>query len=64
MSTLESAVDDLTAFHMACDVPILPSPTVPPQARVDLRRDILREEWRETDDAMAAGDLVGIADCG
>ncbi len=32
MSTLESAVDDLTAFHMACDVPILPSPTVPPQA--------------------------------
>lgn len=62
MSTLKPIMDDLRAFHTACDVPIIPTPTIPDADRVELRRNILAEEWRETDLAMAMGDMVEIAD--
>ena len=54
-------LNDVADFHAACDVPIMRECAIVAN-RVELRRDILREEWRETDEAMAAGDMVELAD--
>lgn len=58
---MRSLMADVEAFHRACDVPVLASPRIVPE-RVELRRDILREEAEETDTALADGDLVALAD--
>lgn len=60
-SGMSGLLDDVSAFHKACDVPIGDRPAIR-ASRVELRRRILREEWKETDDAMADGDLVELAD--
>lgn len=60
---LAGALHDVAAFHRACDMPILPTPQIPPQARVALRQELIREEVvRELLPAMERGDLVEIAD--
>lgn len=54
---------DVTAFHQACDVPVVDVPTIPPPDRVALRIDLIREEVvRELIPAMEDGDMLGIAD--
>lgn len=58
---MKNLLNDVADFHRACDVPVLSSPTFVPE-RVELRRSLLREECRETDEAMQRGDLVEIAD--
>lgn len=60
---MKQCIDDVTAFHVACDVPILSTPTIPSPERVELRMELIREEVnRELLPAMAAADLPEIAD--
>lgn len=60
---LKTLVDDVSAFYLACDVPILATPTVPTADRVELRMELIREEVnRELLPAMEANDLPEIAD--
>lgn len=61
MNGATSLLADVAAFHEACEVPIKTECAIVPE-RVELRRDILREEWRETDEAMARGDMIELAD--
>ncbi len=50
-------------FHAAFGVRSRPHPTLAvPAAELDLRRDLLDEEVGELRDALAAGDLVAVAD--
>lgn len=60
---MKDVISDVLDFHVACDIPILTSPTLPPEARVALRIDLIDEEVnRELIPAMRAGDLLEIAD--
>lgn len=60
---MKTLVDDVKAFHVACDVPVLNKPTIPPADRVKLRINLIDEEVnRELIPAMIAGDLPKIAD--
>jgi len=55
-------LDDVAAFHRACDVPVVATPTVPDWGRTCLRADLIREEMQETIDALAQKDIVALAD--
>lgn len=59
---MNKAFQDLIDFHRACDVPAYSMPAIPPADRVQLRRDLLREEYEELERAVEAEDLVEIAD--
>ena len=59
---MRDLIEDVTAFHNACDVPVLHEPAVPPKDRVDLRVALIKEEARELIDAMHEGDLLETAD--
>lgn len=59
---MKTLLSDLTAFHVACDVPVLTTPQFPSQDRIDLRDKLLKEEVKELDDAVAARDMVEVAD--
>src|ERR1700733_13617257 len=60
---MKKLLDDVTAFHVACDVPIKMSPELVNGDRLALRIDLIDEEVnRELIPAMRAGDLVEIAD--
>lgn len=61
-AAMTALMGHVRAFHEACDVPVRPTPECPSPQRVQLRRDILREEWDETDQAMRRGDMLEIAD--
>lgn len=49
-------------FHKAFGHPISDVPTCLPTARSDLRSELIREELKEYDEAVAEGDVVKIAD--
>lgn len=49
-------------FHTTFGHPILPEPTVPAAERSALRISLLQEELDELKEAVAANDIVGIAD--
>jgi predicted HAD superfamily Cof-like phosphohydrolase len=49
-------------FHEAFGVPAYDTPRIPPDNRVNLRVDLIDEEWNETGDAIESEDLVEIAD--
>jgi predicted HAD superfamily Cof-like phosphohydrolase len=49
-------------FHKFFNHPILKFPQVPHQDRVELRLNLIDEEFRELKEAIANKDLVGIAD--
>jgi predicted HAD superfamily Cof-like phosphohydrolase len=53
-------LDQVAAFHRAFGHPIAAAPTV--QARKALRVELIREEFKEFQDAVAVNDIVGIAD--
>lgn len=59
---MRNLLQDVAAFHAACDVPVLHEPTIPPAARVDLRVALIAEEATELTEAMKAGDMLEIAD--
>lgn len=58
-----SLLADVRAFHVACDIPILTTPTIPNNDRTSLRKSLIDEEVnRELFPAMDCGDLPAIAD--
>ena len=60
---MKTAIEDVTRFHYACNVPVFAVPCLPLQKRVDLRMDLIVEETvKELLPAMARGDLPKIAD--
>jgi predicted HAD superfamily Cof-like phosphohydrolase len=59
---MKNLLNDVAAFHKACDVPILEVPTIPPMARQELRLDLISEEYRETINALGEANIVAIAD--
>lgn len=60
---MKTAIADVTAFHNACDVPILAAPSIPNADRVRLRIKLIVEEVNaELVPAMLDGDLIEIAD--
>lgn len=59
---MKSLLNDVRAFHEACDVPIATSCKFPSQERVELRQRLLREEYFEWLSAVANRDMVETAD--
>lgn len=49
-------------FHEAFGVPVQDEPALPHNDRRSLRRNLLREEYREYTESELANDLIGIAD--
>lgn len=58
-STTHSVQLDVEAFHRALEIPVGDSPAI---RRPQLRAELIREEARETIDAILAGDLVEAID--
>lgn len=54
-------MDRVREFHRMFGIPVLPSPRIP-EDRVKMRLEILDEERRELDEALAANDIVEVAD--
>jgi len=59
---MKKCLDDVAAFHNACDVPVLTVPQFPSHERCKLREDLLDEEYNEFLEGMAERDLVKVAD--
>lgn len=60
---MKHLIEDVIAFHVACDIPVACALTAPPSPRVDLRIELIEEEVnRELLPAMKSGDLIEIAD--
>lgn len=59
---MRKLMDDVAAFHRACDVPVVDRPQIPPLARIQLRASLIKEEAKETIEAMCFDDIYGIAD--
>jgi predicted HAD superfamily Cof-like phosphohydrolase len=60
---MKKLMEDVKAFHLACDVPILGSPIVPDYDRKQLRINLIEEEVnKELIPAMLADNLLEIAD--
>ena len=49
-------------FHERFGVPVTERPALPDQKRCDLRVELIREEFEEMQAALAAGDIVEVAD--
>lgn len=56
------ALNQVAEFHRTFKHPILNSPDIPAAERCNLRVNLLAEEVKELEEAIAAGDLVEIAD--
>lgn len=61
MQKLDS-LNQVAQFHHTFGAPILPEPTIPAIERCNLRVSLLAEELDELKEAIAANDLVEIAD--
>jgi predicted HAD superfamily Cof-like phosphohydrolase len=61
MQKLDS-LNQVADFHKTFGAPILPTPTIPHADRCALRVSLLSEELDELKEAIAANDLVEIAD--
>lgn len=59
---MKHLMDDVRAFHEACDVPVLIKPTNPPIIRRDLRVALIQEELYELEKAVYTDDIVEVAD--
>ena len=59
---MRKLLDDVAAFHLACDVPVVDKPTAPPRDRAGLRADLILEEAVETLNAIADRNIASIAD--
>lgn len=57
-----NALNDVAAFHKTFRLPVPESPGLPSDDRCQLRINLLQEELDELKEAIAAQDLVGIAD--
>ena len=61
MQKLDS-LNQVAEFHQTFGAPILPNPSIPSTERCALRVSLLQEELDELKEAIAAHDLVEIAD--
>lgn len=61
---MKKLLDDVAAFHKACDVPILEKPTIPDLTRRELRISLINEECnKELIPAIdKANDIAEVAD--
>lgn len=59
---MKSVIQDVAAFHVACDVPIVDRPTIQSERVKQLRHRLVEEEFIELVDAMNDEDIVEIAD--
>lgn len=59
---MKKVLDDVRAFHEACDLPVLVTPAIPSAERIRLRCDLLEEEVFEFFAATDNHDLPAIAD--
>jgi len=55
-------LNDVKKFHETFDLPILDEPTIPSAKRCELRINLIEEELRELKEAIAADDLIEVAD--
>jgi predicted HAD superfamily Cof-like phosphohydrolase len=55
-------LNDVRAFHEACDVPVFTKPQFPSRERIELRQRLLREEYFEWLSAITNRDMVEVAD--
>lgn len=55
-------LNSVAAFHRLFRVPVLAEPQIPAAARCTLRVDLLQEELNELKAAIAADDLIEVAD--
>lgn len=60
--TSPDALADVAEFHRTFHLPVLDQPQIPDAERCRLRINLLREELKELEDAIAAGDLTEAAD--
>lgn len=56
------ALNQVAEFHRTFHHPIEPQPVIPAEERCKLRVNLLQEELKELEEAIADGDLVEIAD--
>lgn len=56
------SLTSVAAFHQTFKHPILDAPTIPDAKRCALRVSLLAEELKELEEAIAAGDIVEVAD--
>lgn len=59
---IRSNADLVKTFHEVFGLPVLDKPGFPPQERVDLRVELIREEFVELQMAIGQRDIVGVAD--
>ena len=59
---MKRAECQIADFHLATGTPILDKPEFPSQERIDLRHRLIEEEWIEYQEAVAARDIVEVAD--
>ncbi len=59
--TLDS-LNQVADFHTTFHHPVLPSPQIPDEKRCKLRVNLLAEELKELEEAIAEKDIVAIAD--
>ncbi|HEX5112959.1 MAG TPA: nucleoside triphosphate pyrophosphohydrolase family protein [Saprospiraceae bacterium] len=55
-------LNDVAEFHRTFHLPVLESPQIPGPERCELRVNLLQEELDELKEAIADGDITGVAD--
>jgi len=60
--TSPDSLNQVAEFHRTFHAPVLDTPQIPAPARCELRVSLLAEELDELRDAIAANDLVAVAD--
>jgi predicted HAD superfamily Cof-like phosphohydrolase len=60
--TSPRALEDVAEFHRTFHLPVLDTPQIPDADRCRLRINLLQEELKELEEAIAANDLVEAAD--
>lgn len=60
--TSPRALEDVAEFHRTFHLPVLETPQIPDADRCRLRINLLREELKELEEAIANNDLVEAAD--
>lgn len=60
--TSPKALEDVAEFHRTFHLPVLDTPQIPDADRCRLRVNLLREELKELEEAIANNDLVEAAD--
>lgn len=60
--TSPRALEDVAEFHRTFHLPVLDTPQIPDADRCRLRLNLLQEELKELEEAIAENDLVEVAD--